>query len=207
MTDRDAGAAGDTDTARPPVVRQVGTRVRELRTGRELTLDQLSERSGVSRRMITMLEAGETNVSIGTLDKLAEALGADLPSLVANEPVRPLAPAVSGALAPLWEDGLGSSARLLASHDRSAVTELWQWRLAPTARYDADPDPPGAEELLLVASGRLTVEVGEEQYRLGSGGYLRLPSDRPYAYVNPGRRPTRFIRVAVIPSARRAASP
>lgn len=183
------------------VAREVGARVRALRLEGRLTLDQLAEQSGVSRRMITMLESGETNVSIGTLDKLARALGTGLPQLVSNRPVLPFDPSPSGAVQPLWQDGRGSSARLLVSHRRASATELWQWRLAAGARYDADPDPPGSEEMILVGAGRLVVEVGDERYRLEADGYLRLPTDRPYAYVNPGRRPTRFIRVVVTPDA------
>jgi transcriptional regulator with XRE-family HTH domain len=197
MTDERGPARG----AAPPVAREVGARVRTLRLDRRMTLDQLAEGSGVSRRMITMLEAGETNASIGTLDKLAGALGTDLPSLVSSRPVLPFDPSPSGSVQPLWQDDLGSSARLLVSHRRTSVTELWQWRLAPGARYDADPDPPGSEEMILVGAGRLVVEVGEERYRLEADGYLRLPTHSPYAYVNPGTRPTRFIRVVVSPAA------
>jgi len=183
-------------------VRQVGERVRALRQERHLTLDQLAERSGVSRRMITLLEGGDTNASIGTLDKLASALETGLPALVSSRAAGPLDPAAVGSVEPLWEDGLGSSARLLVSHVRPAATELWQWLLVPGARYDADPDPPGSEEMLLVGSGRLVIEVGDDRYRLGADGYIRLPTDVPYAYVNPGARPTRFIRVVVSPAAR-----
>lgn len=183
-----------------PLIREVGARVRSLRLEAHLTLDQLADRSGVSRRMITMLEGGETNASIGTLDKIARALGSDLPSLVSGGPVPPLDPTEAGTVEPLWEDHRGSSARLLVSHRHAAVTELWQWRLAPRSRYDADPDPPGSEETILVGSGRLVVEVGTDRFRLEADDYLRVPTHLPYSYVNPGARPARFIRVVVTPA-------
>ncbi|MDA8309226.1 MAG: XRE family transcriptional regulator [Actinomycetota bacterium] len=173
--------------------------MRTRRLALRLTLDELSARSGVSRRMITMLEAGETNVSLGTLDKLARALDVDFATLVAVPPVPPLTPEATRSVEPVWEDGRGSAARLLDSRSSARVVELWYWELAPGARYEAEADPPGSEELLLVHAGRLVAEVGDAAYTLDEGEHLRLPTDRPYAYGNPGQKTVRFTRVVVIP--------
>lgn len=56
----------------------LGTLLRELRDGANLTQDQLAERSGVSERTIRRLESGEsTNHRTGTVSLLADALGLD----------------------------------------------------------------------------------------------------------------------------------
>ncbi len=181
----------------------IGSRVRAHRLDQHLTLDELSTRSGVSRRMITMLEAGETNASIGTLDKLARALGLDFATLAAVRPVPSLVPETIHAVAPTWEDGAGSTAHLLDSRSGARVVEFWRWELVGGARYDAEADPPGSEELLLVHAGRLVVEVGGGRHVLRAGDHLRLPTDAPYAYVNPGRRVVRFERVLALPDTSR----
>ena len=146
-----------------------------------------------------MLEAGETNASLGTLDKLARALDFDFATLVAVRPVPTLSPETTRSVAPVWQDGRGSSARLLDSRSAAGIVELWHWELAGGARYEAEADPPGSEELLLVLSGRLVAEVGGDRYSLEEGQHLRLPTDMPYAYTNPGRKTARFTRVVVIP--------
>lgn len=146
-----------------------------------------------------MLEAGETNASLGTLDKLARALDLDFAALVAVRPLPALTPEATRSVQPVWEDGRGSSARLLDSRASARIIELWHWELVGGARYEAVADPPGTEGLLLVDSGRLVAEVGGARYSLEEGQYLRLPSDRPYAYMNPGRKLVRFTRVVVIP--------
>ena len=182
------------DLARSAVLQDVGERARAVRLGRQLTLDELSARSGVSRRMIALIEAGEANPSLGTLDKLARALDVDFGALVVAHRAAPLVPEVTSSLSPVWEDGVGSSARLLVSHGRASRAELWQWELAPGARYDGEADPPGSEEVIVVSSGALVVEVDRERLDVTEGGYLRLPSDRPYAYLNLGSAPARFVR-------------
>jgi transcriptional regulator with XRE-family HTH domain len=191
--------AGVNRSARPALAQAVGARARALRLGSQLTLDELSTRSGVSRRMIALVEAGEANPSLGTLDKLARALGTDFASLVVAHPVAPLVPEVSTDLAPVWEDGLGSTARLLVSHPMVGAAELWQWELVPGGHYQGEPDPPGSEEIILVSLGSLVVEIGGEEFLLGPGGYLRLPTQQPYAYRNPGEDVARFVRVVVGP--------
>jgi transcriptional regulator with XRE-family HTH domain len=190
---------GDRGSTGLMLFQAVGVRVRALRLQRRLTLDELSAASGVSRRMITLLEGGEANPSLGTLDKLARALGTDFASLVVARPVAQLVPEIPHRLAPVWEDGLGSTGRLLASHPDAGTTELWQWELVPGSGYEADPDPPGGEEVVLVLSGQLVVKVGPDRLTLDAGGYLRLPSDQTYAYSNPSEALTRFLRVIVSP--------
>jgi len=118
---------------------------------------------------------------------------------VATRPIEALIPAATRSVPAVWEDGRGSSARLLVARTTVGAAELWQWHLVAGARYDAEADPPGSEEILLVSAGRLAVEVGEQRYELRGGSYLRLPTDVPYTYVNPGRSTTRFVRMILMP--------
>ena len=64
------------------ITRAIGGRVRQGRGSRGWTLDQLAERSGVSRRMLVSIEQGSANPSIATLLLISDALGIGLPALV-----------------------------------------------------------------------------------------------------------------------------
>src|SRR3954469_3830708 len=64
---------------------RLGPRVRELRRGRGLTLEELAERAGVSRAMISKLERGEKNPTLVVAAKLAEGVGVTLSQLVGME--------------------------------------------------------------------------------------------------------------------------
>ena len=61
------------------------TSLRGLRSDRGLTLDGLSERTGVSRSMISLIERGESSPTAAVLDKLAAGLGVTLASLFAEK--------------------------------------------------------------------------------------------------------------------------
>ncbi len=51
-----------------------GQRVRQERTTRKLSQEQLAERAGVHRTYIGMIERGEKNITLENIEKLAKAL-------------------------------------------------------------------------------------------------------------------------------------
>lgn len=66
---------------------EVGTRVRALRNARGMTRRQLSIESGVSERYLAQLEAGDGNISIRLMRRVARALDSDVGELAAERPM------------------------------------------------------------------------------------------------------------------------
>lgn len=60
----------------------VGLNVLKIRRERNLSQEELSFRSGLTRAYLSGLEAGRRNPTIVSLGKLADALGTDIESLV-----------------------------------------------------------------------------------------------------------------------------
>jgi len=56
-------------------VENIGQRIRQLRESRGMTQSQLQARSRVSRSYLSRIESGQMTPSLGTLEKIAEALG------------------------------------------------------------------------------------------------------------------------------------
>src|SRR4051812_13160597 len=81
---------------------RIGERVRRHRTSHGWTLDELAERSGVSRRMVINIEHGEGNPSIATLLRISDALGVGLPVLVDVERPSAVSVTVAGQAPVLW---------------------------------------------------------------------------------------------------------
>src|SRR5918998_4478443 len=61
---------------------RLGARVKELRRRRGLTLEDLAERAGVSRAMISKVERGEKNPTLVVAAKVAEGLGVTIAELL-----------------------------------------------------------------------------------------------------------------------------
>ena len=65
-----------------PTPRQVGVRLKKLRTARKLSQATLAERAGFSREYVNKIEAGRYDPPLSTLDALAKALRVKLSALV-----------------------------------------------------------------------------------------------------------------------------
>lgn len=67
----------------------VGDRIRKLRQEKRLTLDQLSERTGISKGFLSDAENGNRNVSSQNLLKIANELNASLDYLLRGTDTAP----------------------------------------------------------------------------------------------------------------------
>lgn len=175
--------------------RLVGRRVRTGRIDRGWTLDQLAQRSGVSRRMLVNVEQGSTNPSMATLLRLSEALGIGLPTLVdtAHDAADPVVVHRAGEAPLMWSSPAGGSAVMVAGTDPPAITELWDWRLAPGDTYRSEGHRAGTRELLHVLAGAVDLVVGDAEHRLRTGDSASFDGAVAHAYRNASTtRPARF---------------
>src|SRR5262247_4166409 len=67
---------------------EIGNRVRTRRTAMGWTLRDIADRSGVSSRFLSDLEAGRGNISVGRLADVAQALDVTLVSLLPSREKR-----------------------------------------------------------------------------------------------------------------------
>ena len=59
-----------------------GRRLRELRKAKALSQERLGEEAGLARNFVSMIETGERNVTLATVEKLATALGCRMAELM-----------------------------------------------------------------------------------------------------------------------------
>lgn len=173
---------------------KVGANIRALRIQRSLTVQQLADRTQISRRLLTQIELGQANPSLVTVTRIARQLGTEFPNLLDKPP----AEAAIEMQAPnehllVWSSDAGSTAHLLeATESRSA--DLWLWRLVPGDSYRGQADPARSQELFYVLVGSLTLVADDLQVVVPPGGSSRLRSDRLYSYRNAGDVPVQFVR-------------
>lgn len=171
------------------VLAHVGANLRRLRRDVGLSQEGVAGRAGLSRRMIVKLEAGDTNISLANLDRLAEALGVRLVDLISDPASGPKAAAVLA-----WRGtGAESAAVLLGSVPATREVQFWSWSLAAGERYTAEPDPPGWQEMVTVSEGRLRIDLATGPRLLEAGGFTLFDGAQPYAFANAGEGVVRFV--------------
>ena len=170
----------------------IGARVRSERQAREWTLDQLAEKSSVSRRMLINVEQGTANPSVMTLLRLSDALGIDLQALVAVPRTKPVEVVRANTAPALWTGERGGRGVLLAGTTPPDILELWDWTLAPGDRHDSEAHVRGTKEIVQVREGTLAVTVGDQTEVLEVDDAISFASDVAHSCANEGDGPARF---------------
>lgn len=175
----------------PKVLQYLSSNLRSYRQQAGLSQVALAERSCVSRRMLAGIEAGDRNVSLAVLDKLADALNIAFTDLIQAPEAR--GNHLVGELA--WQGRQPESQALFAaSVPARQRVELWEWTLMPGEHYDSVPDAEGWSEIIYVIAGSLTLLLEQQTLILDAGQTQVFNSDQHYAYANRTNHPLRFIR-------------
>ncbi len=99
----------------------------------------LAEAAGSSRRIVVKLEGGDTNISLSSLDRLAEALGISFVALVSD-----LAERSERLKVVAWRGtDEASKGTLLGRGPATREAELWYWSLGRGESYQAEGNLAG----------------------------------------------------------------
>lgn len=173
------------------VLAHVGANVRRLRLEQGLSQVALAEAAGISRRTLIGVEAGDANVSLTGLNRIAVALGVSFTEIVREHGADPALP----VQALTWK-GRSKLSRsvLLGSAPARQEAELWDWVMDVGEKYVAEPDPADWRELIYVVDGTLQITLSDGALTLGKGDFHVLDSSQPYVYENVGDEVLHFLR-------------
>ncbi len=167
----------------------VGSRLRELRQERNMSMRALARASGLSANALSMIERGRTSPSVSTLYKLATAMDIPITAFFREDPPqqdivyrkaeeRTRVPFMRG----LWE-GLGG--------------EAFIGRVEPfmlTLESGASSGPFGivhtGHEFVLCLRGQLEYQVENNRYLLEAGDSLIFAAQLTHRWRNPGKTVT-----------------
>ena len=165
---------------------ELGLRIKTLRTDAHLTLEDMSQRSSVSRAMLSKVERGEKSPTLPVIVRIAGGLGLPLSALLGAEP-------------DLADVAVIRASERLAFRDPETGFE--RWVLSP-AHLDNGVEfvlhriPPGrstgvlppyavpTEKYLAVSAGQLTVYVDNKPHVLKAGDSMYFEVKSPYRFVN-----------------------
>jgi transcriptional regulator with XRE-family HTH domain len=165
----------------------LGGRVRELRRGRGLTLEELAERSGVSRAMISKVERGEKNPTLVVAAKVAEGLETTLSELLGTEERRKIIVVHRERQMVMRDPETGFERQLLSPSLGGRAVEFIR-NIVPRESTSGEflPHRRGVEEYVVVEKGRLRAIIGGEEYLLEEGDALYFEADVSHRFDNAG---------------------
>ena len=157
----------------------LGARLRKLRGERGWRLEDLAERTGLSRAYLSRREGGERQPSLGTLFGVSRAYDVPFSSLFGPEPeAEDLVVVRAAAGTPQRGNGLLYS-RL---SDGGWAFNLQPLRVVPAEREGEALYRHEGEQWLYALSGRLRLGIGDEEVVLGEGDAAHFDADKPHRF-------------------------
>lgn len=166
----------------------IGTQLRTLRKERGLTVERLSELSGLSSGIVSQVERGKANPSFATLVQMSHGLGIPVGQLFHIDGHR--SPVVRKAeRRSLDAHGLGiddgGRYELLTPDLNGALEATWV-ETPPGYDTSATPYRHNGEEFGIVLSGAKDVYLDGVCHHLEPGDSIRYASTIPHWYINSG---------------------
>lgn len=180
---------------------QLGPRIRALRLKAGLTLAELSKATGVAIGALSQLERGLVSPNVRTVFTVSHVLGVSAASLIdpANASENGESTFIVRANRRRRLLDSGGVRKDVASPVSSQRLRSYYMVIEPGCGSGPRPYTHEGEELGIVLSGRLELEIDGERYSLMSGDSFAFASDRPHQFLNVGATPATVFWVNASP--------
>ena len=181
---------------------QLGRTVARLRKAHNMSLSELADQSGVAKSIISQIERNETNPTLATIWRLAQALDVAIDRVLQGSDDEPFIEKSTRGDTPILvsEDG---KCRLAIIGWIKTVEWLQWYNFSAEAGgvLASEPHQHGSVECLSVLEGELEVEVAGVQETAKAGDTLRYRCDRPHVIRNMSGKPARATMVCILRAA------
>lgn len=181
--------------------------IKRIRKSKGITLQEMSNRTGISVNHLSQIERGKTNPSIGTLKKITNVLGVPSMSLGNEGNGPPLSPNNQKKAQVVRQD---MRKMLVYPKSKTKVYLLTPdlQRQLEVILSESEPEEQGPEEWYshegeefgFVLEGELEVTVDDEVYVLKEGDSISYRSHLPHRMKRIGDAPCKSIWVVTPPS-------
>jgi transcriptional regulator with XRE-family HTH domain len=168
--------------------------LKELRTARGLTQQQIAKLAGIPRATWANLESSGANPTLSVLHRAALALQVPLEELIG--PARADAKYYPKGSLPARERGRVLVRSLLPDKVPGMLIERME--LPAAQRLVGVPHTPGTREYLTCEAGTIELVASGQVFRLSEGDVVVFRGDQRHSYSNPGRAPAIGYSVVIL---------
>ena len=173
----------------------IGKKIRDLRNRNGLTLQELADRSELTKGFLSQLERGQVSPSVGTLWDLIECLGST-PSEFFKEEEEQVVFSEEQYFEKI--DEAGNSRQWIVPTAQKYQMEPLLVQLQPRQSLEEDK-PHNGEEFGYVLSGRIQLFLGDKVYSIRAGESFYYKATQRHRIANPGGRPAKYLWISTPP--------
>lgn len=175
------------------MINEISEKIRTLRKGKDLTLKDLSEKTGLSVSFLSQVENGSSSLAITSLKKIAEALNVTISYFFKT-------PEIHNFLVKVEEEkvfkieGSNSEFIRISGNFPERKIESMLVIIPPEQMHGSKFNHPG-EEFVYVLEGALIVNLGGTDYLVKAGDSIQYPSTTEHSWINPLNQNTKILSV------------
>jgi len=182
----------------------IGRKIKQLRSAKNLTLDQLASLSGVSKSMLSQIERSKTNPTVATLWSLTQALGIEIGELLGSnsrlkEKRQNISVIKSHQTPEIQSADNKCTMRILGPLDLVSHMEWYDVIIEQEGILASEPHVKGTKEHLTILSGSVAVSSNKEERLLAAGDTARYNADVDHYIKNVGESDAHAILVVHSP--------
>lgn len=159
--------------------------LREIRKRKELSLEQVSSLTSISKSMLSQLERGEVNPTISTVYKLSLGLKVPVTAFTADKP-KPFSKTGKPKVTPLIGDEGKYRLYPVFEFREGQDFEIFDLEFDEGGRMQGNRQMSGTREFITVYSGELTLSFDDREYVLKAGDSASYNAFDEYVYKNTG---------------------
>ncbi|MDQ0088995.1 transcriptional regulator with XRE-family HTH domain [Paenibacillus anaericanus] len=181
------------------IQRILAKNLKAIREKEKLSLEKVSELSGVSKTMIGQIERGESSPTLTTIWKIANGLKTSFTSLI-NNPQPDINVILRDEIQVLSEDSGRCRVYPSFPFHEDRRFEIYSVEIEKEGVLSSDSHREGTEEFITVFEGEVTIHLNECEYTIKKGDSIRFKADRPHTYYNTGETLTRLSMTIYYPA-------
>ena len=162
----------------------IGARLREIRTNLNISLEDASKMTGVSKPMLGQIERGQSAPTVTTLWKIAAGLKIPLSSFLRERQPEYAVIRITGEEA-VAEDSGRMRAYPVFPYDPIKSTEVFFIEFDAGCAHSSEKHNDGVEEYVIVLSGKLQLVINGKEVVIGEKEAVRFRADIPHEYNDP----------------------
>lgn len=172
----------------------VAVNLKRIRLNRKMSLDEVSEQTGVSKSMIGQIERGESNPTIGTMGKIVSGLRVEFEDLIS-------APSIEAykvdfnKLIPSKEVPGKYTVYNYFPFEKKRNFEIYVIEIEPNKSYYSGGHGEKTTEYIIIIEGILKLNIGDTDYIVSQNNALLFESDKEHHYINETNNKVKLLSV------------
>lgn len=166
-----------------PMNLKIGEKLKTLRNTRNMSLDDVSTLTGVSKPMLGQIERNQSVPTVTILWKIATGLKTPLSYFLEVEQAKYTIVSPDQANVILGDNGK-MRAYPLFTYDPFRSVETFYIEFEPDCNHSSDKHNNGVEEHIFVLHGTLRLILGDKIVDIGAKQAVRFQADIPHTYQN-----------------------